>query len=115
MDGFGDWSEKVERILELRPEIVICGMGGVAQEKFMLSLADAGWRGCGFTCGGYLDQLGAGLRYYPGWVDRTNLRWAYRLAREPRRLWRRYLVDYQSFVLLFARSVVAQRIGLRTA
>jgi N-acetylglucosaminyldiphosphoundecaprenol N-acetyl-beta-D-mannosaminyltransferase len=115
LDGYGDWSEKIEWILALRPEIVICGMGGVAQEKFMLALAEAGWCGCGFTCGGYLDQLGAGLQYYPGWVDRTNLRWAYRLAREPRRLWRRYLVDYQRFVLLFVKSMVAQRIGLPAA
>jgi len=115
LDGYGDRAEKIEQIREIRPDIVICGMGGVAQEKFMLSLVDAGWQGCGFTCGGYLDQLGAGLQYYPDWVDRANLRWAYRLVREPNRLWRRYLIDYQRFVLLFVQAAVAQRIGLRAA
>jgi N-acetylglucosaminyldiphosphoundecaprenol N-acetyl-beta-D-mannosaminyltransferase len=113
LDGYGDRAQKIERLHALRPDIVVCGMGGVAQEDFLLALTEAGWRGCGFTCGGYLDQLGAGMQYYPAWVDRTNLRWAYRLAREPRRLWRRYLIDYQSFVLLFLQASLAQRFAVR--
>lgn len=78
--------------------LVVCGMGVVRQERFLLELRRQGWRGTGFTCGGFLDQLGQGLRYYPGWVDRMNLRFAWRLAREPGRLWRRYLVDYREFL-----------------
>jgi N-acetylglucosaminyldiphosphoundecaprenol N-acetyl-beta-D-mannosaminyltransferase len=111
LDGYGDHSAKVRVLRGLQPDVVICGMGAIAQEEFLLALADSGWRGCGFTCGGYLDQLGAGLSYYPQWVDRSNLRWAYRLAREPRRLWRRYLIDYQQFTLLFAKEMLARRIS----
>jgi N-acetylglucosaminyldiphosphoundecaprenol N-acetyl-beta-D-mannosaminyltransferase len=37
------------------------------------------------------------VTYYPKWVDTANLRFAYRLIREPRRLWRRYLLEYPSF------------------
>lgn len=113
LDGYGDRASMVERIQALQPDIVVCGMGAVAQEDFLLTLAGSGWRGCGFTCGGYLDQLGAGMQYYPAWVDRSNLRWAYRLVREPRRLWRRYLIDYQSFLLLFLQASLAQRLALR--
>jgi len=104
LDGYGSRQETVARIAALAPDIVVCGMGAVAQEDMLLALSEAGWRGCGFTCGGYLDQLSGGLHYYPGWVDRLNLRWAYRLAREPRRLGRRYLADYPQFVLAFARQ-----------
>jgi N-acetylglucosaminyldiphosphoundecaprenol N-acetyl-beta-D-mannosaminyltransferase len=115
LDGYGDRSEKIEQIRIAGADIVVCGMGGVAQEEFLLALAGSGWRGCGFTCGGYLDQLGAGMRYYPAWVDRANLRFAYRLLREPRRLWRRYLIDYQVFVILFLRALVAQRLAAARA
>lgn len=59
-----------------------------------------GWRGWGFTCGGFLDQLGSGLYYYPQWVDQMNLRFAYRLLKEPRRLWRRYFFEYSRFAWL---------------
>jgi N-acetylglucosaminyldiphosphoundecaprenol N-acetyl-beta-D-mannosaminyltransferase len=115
LDGFGDRAEMIEYLLELRPEIVICGMGAVAQEEFLLRLVEAGWRGCGFTCGGYLDQLGSGMQYYPAWIDGLNLRWLYRLAREPRRLWRRYLIDYQRFGLLFAQALLMQKLAGRPA
>lgn len=104
-DGYGDMAAKAASVAELRPDIVICGMGSVRQEAFLLELKHQGWRGWGFTCGGYLDQLIGGIAYYPRWIDAANLRWAYRLGREPGRLWRRYLIDYPHFgVLVLAAS-----------
>lgn len=99
-DGYGDMVAKAGAVGELRPDIVICGMGSIRQEAFLLELKHQGWRGWGFTCGGYLDQLIGGIAYYPRWIDATNMRWAYRLLREPRRLWRRYFIDYPYFGLL---------------
>lgn len=97
--GYADIETRALEIAGLNPDIVVCGMGAGKQESLLLALADAGWNGCGFTCGGYLDQLGNGFTYYPHWVDSMNLRWAYRLAKEPRRLWRRYLLEYPTFVI----------------
>ena len=105
-DGYGDMTARAAAVSELRPDIVICGMGSVRQEAFLLELKHQGWRGWGFTCGGYLDQLTGGIAYYPRWIDAANLRWAYRLLREPGRLWRRYLFDYPNFgALVLAASV----------
>jgi N-acetylglucosaminyldiphosphoundecaprenol N-acetyl-beta-D-mannosaminyltransferase len=106
MDGFGDLEEKTEHLCRTDPAFVVCGMGSIAQEDFLISLADRGWRGCGFTCGGYLDQLDGGLQYYPDWVDRLNIRFAYRLFREPQRLWRRYFVDYREFCILYLKAAL---------
>ncbi len=111
LDGFGDWTEKIEEIRRHAPDIVICGMGSGQQERFLLSLTAAGWSGFGFTCGGYLDQLADGLHYYPAWIDAANLRWAYRLFREPRRLARRYLIDYGLFAGYLAHALVTGRRG----
>lgn len=105
-DGYGDMAAKAGAVSELRPDVVICGMGSIRQEAFLLELKHQGWHGWGFTCGGYLDQLNGGIAYYPRWVDAANLRWAYRLLREPGRLWRRYLVDYPHFgILVLAASL----------
>jgi N-acetylglucosaminyldiphosphoundecaprenol N-acetyl-beta-D-mannosaminyltransferase len=49
----------------------------------------------------------------PGWVQSAGLEWAYRLAREPRRLWRRYLRYNPRFVIGFVREYAAQRASLR--
>lgn len=99
MSGHQPKREMLNRTLMIDPDIVVCGMGGGVQEAFLLALRSEGWMGAGFTCGGYLDQLGEGVQYYPEWVDRLELRWLYRLCREPRRLWRRYIIDYGAFGL----------------
>jgi N-acetylglucosaminyldiphosphoundecaprenol N-acetyl-beta-D-mannosaminyltransferase len=113
--GYGDMAATVQAVHRAGPDIVICGMGSGAQEEFLTLLKGAGWHGVGFTCGGYLDQAAGGLDYYPSWVDRANLRWLYRLACEPRRLWRRYLLDYGRFALRFGqaamRSICATQAG----
>jgi N-acetylglucosaminyldiphosphoundecaprenol N-acetyl-beta-D-mannosaminyltransferase len=96
-DGFGDPVQLVFDIVKLNPRIVICGMGALHQELLLLKLRDHTWSGIGFTCGGYLDQLSSGFSYYPAWVDRLDIRFAYRFYKEPRRLWRRYALDYPRF------------------
>jgi UDP-N-acetyl-D-mannosaminuronic acid transferase (WecB/TagA/CpsF family) len=68
-------------------------MGAPRQEAFLVALADSGWKGVGFTCGGYFDHLGEGFHYYPRLIDKFNLRWFYRIAREPRRLGYRNLIE----------------------
>lgn len=58
------------------------------------------------TGGSYLDHVAeAGTAgYYPVWADRLSLNWLYRLGREPRRLWRRYSVEYAQLVALVVRE-----------
>ena len=85
-------------IIDRGLDVVVCGMGTGAQERFLLDLVDEGWTGLGFTCGGYLDQAArAGARYYPAAVDALHLRAAYRMCREPWRLVPRYTRDYLRF------------------
>lgn len=45
----------------------------------------------------------------PAWMGRNGLEWLYRLAREPRRLWRRYLLGNPRFVAAFARQYLRYR------
>jgi N-acetylglucosaminyldiphosphoundecaprenol N-acetyl-beta-D-mannosaminyltransferase len=45
----------------------------------------------------------------PNWIQAAGLEWAYRLAQEPRRLWRRYLRYNPRFVGAFARQLIDQR------
>ena len=105
-DGYAAQAATVASICALEPDIVIVGMGGIVQEQFLIALRDSGWNGAGFTCGGFLDQLAGGLQYYPKVIDDWNLRWAYRLAMEPRRLWRRYLLDYPQFATSLCKAMM---------
>jgi len=59
--------------------------------------------------GAAFDFLAGRKRQAPRWMQRNGLEWLFRLLTEPRRLWRRYLVNNPLFVLL----VLAQALGLR--
>ena len=49
----------------------------------------------------------AGLKSIaPAWMQRRGLEWLYRLVKEPRRLWKRYLVTNSVYVALFAKYAV---------
>lgn len=50
----------------------------------------------------------------PPWMQRAGLEWAYRLRREPKRLWRRYARYNPRFVIAFARQYSSHRRGLKT-
>lgn len=49
--------------------------------------------GVGLCVGAGLDFLAKRARRAPRWMQHARLEWAFRLASEPRRLWRRYLVE----------------------
>ena len=52
----------------------------------------------------------AGLkRQAPRWIRRTGMEWAFRLATEPRRLWRRYLRNNPLFVYHTAQQLLGLR------
>lgn len=75
---------EARKIAELNPDFVIVGMGILMQERFLLKVKDAGFKGIGFTCGGFIHQTAKNeIDYYPDWVDRTNLRFVYRMYKEP--------------------------------
>ena len=50
----------------------------------------------------------------PPWMQRSGLEWTYRLAREPRRLWRRYARQNPRFALAVMRQLALERGGRRT-
>lgn len=100
----------IKTIAALQPGYVICGMGTPLQEQFLVDLRDAGWKGNGFTCGGFFHQSAQRLEYYPVWIDRFQLRWLYRIFKEPKLL-KRYSWDYPKFVAVFCADYLVWRRG----
>lgn len=75
---------EAKHIVEVAPDFLIVGMGAIAQEKFLLKVKENGFQGIGFTCGGFIHQTARGeADYYPAWVDRMNIRFLYRMWKEP--------------------------------
>lgn len=97
----------VNKVKEINPDIVIAGMGTPLQELFLLDLRASGWNGTGFTCGGFLEQTANNINYYPYIFDKLNLRWLYRLYKEPKRLSKRYFYIYPKFLFIFLRNKIS--------
>lgn len=101
-----EMDDEAKRIVEVNPDFLIVGMGALMQEKFLLKVKNAGFKGVGFTCGGFIHQTSKNeIDYYPAWVDKTNLRFVYRMWKEPHTR-KRYLMAG----LLFPARFIVERI-----
>lgn len=80
----------VRRINESGAGILFVGLGCPKQDHFAADHADRILPVQ--VCVGAAFDFHAGTKpMAPTWMQRTGLEWLYRLSREPRRLWRRYL------------------------
>ena len=61
--------------------------------------------------GAAFDFLAGAKRQAPAWIQRAGLEWLFRLAAEPRRLWRRYVIYNPRFVFHLARQLALGRAG----
>lgn len=91
----------IEKILTQSPTVVLVGMGAGLQERFLLDLQCKGFNGTGFTCGGFIRQEATSTSdYYPYYVNRLNLRFLYRMYKEPHTI-NRYLFNYPLNLMTF--------------
>ena len=101
-----EMEQEAKHITELNPDFLIVGMGALMQEKFLLKVKNAGYQGVGFTCGGFIHQTFKNeIDYYPAWVDKMNLRFFYRMWKEPHTRKR-----YMMAGLLFPAKFIAEKI-----
>jgi N-acetylglucosaminyldiphosphoundecaprenol N-acetyl-beta-D-mannosaminyltransferase len=86
-------------IAHAKAQIVCVGAGAPVQERWAVALGTRLPKVTLITCGGYLDQVIWGQNYFPKWADLLHIAWAVRLCREPKRLWRRYLLGNPRFLI----------------
>ena len=110
-DGSDPTGRSVERAAAARPDLVFVGLGPPKQELWIHRAKDALGPAVSFGVGASLDFLAGRFERAPRWMSRIGLEWAYRLVQEPRRLWRRYLVDDPRFALIVLRTWLSPRSG----
>ncbi|MDX1565780.1 MAG: WecB/TagA/CpsF family glycosyltransferase, partial [Phycisphaeraceae bacterium] len=97
------------RLLEARPDIVFVGLGFPKQERiierFREDLPETWWLGVGVS----FSFVSGQIRRAPLWMQRAGLEWVHRLAQEPLRLARRYLIDDIPFGIKLLGSSLLQR------
>ena len=107
--GYFDNEEQMSGLLSSltssKYDFVIIGMGAVKQEQAAIALLDSGFAGRIYTCGGFIHQTAmGGGEYYPWLVNKLNIRFAYRMYKEPSTI-RRYLIEYPKAFILLTRNI----------
>lgn len=95
-------------------DLLLVGIGCPKQERWMAAhaVADTASGAPGLTCtmlgvGAAFDLFAGLTTEAPRWMQTSGLEWLHRLAREPRRLWRRDMRANPRFVTLFLRQLLA--------
>ena len=102
-------SEKVaDEIRQSRADLLFVAMGSPAQENWIERHLEATGARFALGVGGSFDHLSGLQRRAPAWMQRSGLEWLHRLAREPRRLWRRYLIGNTLFVWLVVKQMLSR-------
>ncbi len=92
-------------------QVVWVGTGQPKQEQWMHRMRPRLQAPLLVGVGAAFDFHAGLVRQAPPWMQRNGLEWAYRLMREPRRLWRRYARYNPRFVAGFGRQYARHRRG----
>ena len=103
-----------DALVAAHPDLVYVALGSPKQERLVHELKPllpcAWWVGVGIS----FSFVTGAVRRAPRWMRACGLEWAHRLAQEPRRLARRYLVDGIPFALRLLPACLVRRVRGRT-
>jgi N-acetylglucosaminyldiphosphoundecaprenol N-acetyl-beta-D-mannosaminyltransferase len=90
--------EIIEQINRAAPDVLWVGLGCPKQERWMRDHQDKLRVPVILGVGQAFDILSGEAPQAPRWMQENGLEWFFRLCREPRRLWRRYLIYNTAFI-----------------
>lgn len=89
----------IEAINKANPDLLWIGMTAPKQEKWAYSH----WKDLNINChcgtiGAVFDFFAGTINRAPQWWQEHSLEWLYRLIKEPKRMWRRYIIGNTIFI-----------------
>ncbi|AFY36998.1 glycosyl transferase, WecB/TagA/CpsF family [[Leptolyngbya] sp. PCC 7376] len=100
---------EIENIIQSGAKLVFVGLGCPKQEFWMAKHTDK-LTAVLLGVGAAFDFHAGTVSQAPRWMMSLGLEWFYRLLQEPRRLWKRYVVNNMAFVVLFLIQFVRVRL-----
>lgn len=88
----------IKIISKLKPDIIWVGLSTPKQELFMHEYLPLLNTHLMIGVGAAFDILTGNIRSAPSWMQKMSMEWLYRLIQEPKRLWKRYLINNPLFI-----------------
>jgi len=98
-----------DELADFGPAITFCGLGFPKQERLMQELSASFPRSWFIGSGASIAFAAGEVERAPRWMQDHGLEWLHRLAVEPRRLWRRYLLHGLPFAARLFTSSARRR------
>jgi N-acetylglucosaminyldiphosphoundecaprenol N-acetyl-beta-D-mannosaminyltransferase len=104
-------ADVVARVRAASPDLVFVAFGAPKQEIWIHRFRDDLRPAVMLGVGASLDFLAGKVPRAPRWMAESGLEWLYRLSREPKRLWHRYLVRDPKFLMVVGRALRDRAMG----
>lgn len=102
--GFEKNQDEINKIIKMinqvKPDILAVGLGAPKQEKFLYNFRNQLKVPVSLAIGASIDFEAGNVQRAPEWMQKIGLEWFYRLIKEPKRMFKRYLVDDLKIVKL---------------
>jgi len=98
-----------DRVNAYAPHVLMVGMGMPKQEHWILDHYQKLNVNAILNAGACVDYVAGVIPTPPRWLGPLGLEWTFRMVSEPRRLWRRYLLEPWSVLGLFAKDILRAR------
>ena len=96
-------------------DILFVGLGAPQQEQWMCDYAAGSGVSFAIGVGVSFSFVGGLIPRAPVWMQRNGLEWLWRLAKEPRRLWKRYLLEDLPFFGMLLRAMLKRTLARQQA
>lgn len=90
----------IDAVNAVKPDVLFIGMTAPKQEKWAYQQFQKLKAGHICCIGAVFDFYAGTVKRAPQWLIRLGMEWSYRLIKEPRRIWRRYLLGNLEFIRL---------------
>lgn len=104
-------AEMRARIAALHADLVFCGFGFPKQERVIGHLVDSFPDTWFVGCGASITFAAGRISRAPGWMQRCGLEWLHRLIKEPKRMFRRYVVEDMPFAIRLLATAEGHRLA----
>jgi exopolysaccharide biosynthesis WecB/TagA/CpsF family protein len=108
--GFQDKKDEIELIIktinDTKPDILAVGLGAPKQEKFIFKYKEKLRVPVSMAIGATIDFEAGNIKRAPIWMQKTGLEWFYRLCKEPKRMFKRYIIDDVKIINLVLKEII---------
>lgn len=99
----------IDAVARAQPDLLFVGLGAPKQEKWISTYGRLSGARHAVGIGGSFSMVSGAIQRAPEWAQRSGLEWMWRLAHEPERLWKRYLIEDLPFVRYLGSEFVRSR------